>query len=126
MLQPLTKESFENFDYPQYCGSGNTAREIDLDIFSRMLNDPTVEIIDVRNPDELPEAPFGHINVPLSEWETGVPVIDKNIIIVFCQSGQRSNIAANRLSSIHGKSKEVYSLKGGILKWMQYHGNQPV
>jgi adenylyltransferase/sulfurtransferase len=43
--------------------------------------------------------------------------IKEDTVIIFCQVGQRSLIAARILSSYFGETKKVYSLSGGIVDW---------
>ena len=79
-------------------------------------NPPT--IIDVRNPEEFNARKIeGAINLPLNRLavERSIPVPPDREIVVMCQSGFRSGIAASILQSM-GYSK-VSNLSGGILSW---------
>ncbi len=53
----------------------------------------------------------------MSVFKNEMPNIKEQIIILFCQHGVRSLDAAGMLQEVFGASKEVYSLKGGIVKW---------
>ncbi|MBC8300383.1 MAG: rhodanese-like domain-containing protein, partial [Pelagibacterales bacterium] len=44
--------------------------------------------------------------------------LDKNIpIVLYCRSGKRSSLSANKLSKLG--FKEIYNLQGGILDWIE-------
>jgi rhodanese-related sulfurtransferase len=120
-LIPANATAFQSFDYEWMCASAPSPLEIDAEEFDRLITTPGVEIIDVREPDEIPVVTeFKHIRVPLSvlktEWKAG-----NNTIVVFCQSGKRSLDAAKYLSA---QSASVFSLKGGIVQWKQHHQNK--
>ena len=97
----------------------NTYRQITMDEAVTMMEQETGYIIlDVRRPDEYAS---GHIpnaiNVPNESIGTAeIPELpDKNqLIMVYCRSGRRSKIAADRFV---GKGFEVTELDGGIIAW---------
>jgi adenylyltransferase/sulfurtransferase len=60
---------------------------------------------------------FLNKQIPLSEIDTRATEIEKDIVVVFCQSGVRSKKAVAVLAGIFGESKKIYSLKGGITGW---------
>lgn len=73
-------------------------------------------LIDVRNPNEYNEGHLdGAINIPNYEIEKKIDIIvpnKKDIIILYCQSGNRSKRAQKELQQIGYEN--VYSLAGGI------------
>lgn len=97
--------------------SGVGVLMIDTDTVYSEVNNDNVYIIDVR---EVNEYNSGHIqnahNIPLAEIEN----INKKIIsldskiIVYCQSGNRSNKAAEMLLTMGYTN--VYDM-GGIISW---------
>ena len=95
---------------------------ISADILEAMiLKDPTLTIIDVREPKEL--VMFGHIpNIQnISSRQIGnrlseLPSDTSKEIVVVCQSGSRSFEVSHFLSK-NGYSK-VFNLENGMLEWM--------
>ena len=47
--------------------------------------------------------------------------VEKDNVVVFCQSGKRSLQAAELLNEFFHQSKKIYSLKGGIIAWKNKH-----
>ena len=80
---------------------------------------PDAQLVDVRTPEEFAK---GHLkgaknmDYQSNEFEMDVQVLDKNKpVFVYCLSGGRSSSAAEYLRE--KDYKEVYQLKGGIMKW---------
>lgn len=78
-------------------------------------------LVDVRTQDEYNS---GYIESSLNidylsnGFSENIEKLDKNIpIILYCRSGKRSSMSANKLSKLG--FKEIYSLDGGILKWIE-------
>ena len=78
-------------------------------------------LVDVRTQDEYNS---GYIENSLNidylsnDFSENIEKLDKNIsIILYCRSGKRSSMSANKLSKLG--FKEIYSLDGGILKWIE-------
>ena len=80
---------------------------------------PTAPVLDVRTPEEFSK---GHLQNALnynwngSDFQKQISTLDKSKpVFVYCLSGGRSSSAANQMRS--DGFKEVYELKGGIMKW---------
>jgi rhodanese-related sulfurtransferase len=74
---------------------------VDLDKAKTLLQQGA-QLVDVRSPNEYAnESVDGAINLPLEELEHHVSTFKQSICIVFCNSGTRSHIAAQKLKS-HG------------------------
>jgi len=118
-LMPGSKEEFEKRDYVLECANPAKAIfTIDTTLFDQLKDNDNVIVIDVREAGELPEVTeFSHQQIPLSRLRDEMDKIDKNIIIAFCQVGQRSLIAARALQDHFGNTRKVYSLGGGIVNW---------
>jgi len=78
-------------------------------------------LVDVRTQDEYNS---GYIENSLNidylsnDFSENIEKLDKNIpIILYCRSGRRSSMSANKLSKLG--FKEIYNLDGGILKWIE-------
>ena len=84
-------------------------------------------LVDVRTHDEYNS---GYIENSLNidylsnDFSENVEKLDKNIpIVLYCRSGKRSSLSANKLSELG--FKEIYNLEGGILEWIEL-GNSVV
>lgn len=95
-------------------------KDLSVNEFETMLaQDQTVQLVDVRTPEEFAEGHLGGaINI---DWrgegfvEKAGAVLDKNRpVMVYCRSGRRSAEAASALDGIGFKT---YNMKGGILAW---------
>ncbi|MFL2642909.1 MAG: rhodanese-like domain-containing protein [Flavobacteriales bacterium] len=89
------------------------------------LNDAV--LVDVRTEDEYNS---GYIESSLNidyfsnEFSVNADKLDKTIpIILYCRSGKRSSMSANKISKLG--FKEIYNLEGGILEWIE-EGNAVV
>ncbi|MCU7617086.1 HesA/MoeB/ThiF family protein [Chryseobacterium sp. PBS4-4] len=114
-LIPENRKAFEETNYDFLCGVFEMNIE-DLsseDFIQQTFNENTVTI-DVREIDEHPKADFEHIPIPLSQLKSRVSEIEKDNILLFCQSGKRSLKAAGILLEHFGNQKKISHLKGGI------------
>ncbi|MEP7372926.1 MAG: HesA/MoeB/ThiF family protein [Chitinophagaceae bacterium] len=124
-LIPASEILFKRMDYQWLCGVSVSSFEIDGDTFDELLENQTIEVIDVREIGELPFVyEFDHQNIPLKYIGDSVQEIKSDTIVIFCQSGKRSKTAAVQLSGIFGTTKKIYSLKGGIENWKKSHSIQ--
>jgi len=83
------------------------------------LNDAV--LVDVRTEDEYNS---GYIENSLNidyfsnEFSVNADKLDKTTpIILYCRSGKRSSMSANKISKLG--FKEIYNLEGGILEWIE-------
>lgn len=119
-LIPTDLVAFKAKDYSLLC-IPKLDFELDAADFQSYFDREDVVIVDVREAFESPRIDFFHHQKhPFSAWEKEEPSFDKNIIILFCQSGKRSLEAAKILSQ-RDENKTIYSLKGGILYWQNHH-----
>ena len=117
-LIPENEAAFLQMDYVWLCSSQITQSEIDADTFNGLIANGNVDVIDVREPDEMPVAnEFSNIKIPLAQLSKNTSLITSDTIVAFCRSGNRSLQAVKILSGIFGEGKKVYSLRGGILEW---------
>ena len=118
LLIPENEAAFLQMDYEWLCSSDGTQAVIDVDMFNIIIVKGNVDVIDVREPGEIPEASdFLNIKIPLSRLAENTSLIKSDTIVAFCQSGKRSLQAVNILSGIFGAEKKIYSLRGGIVEW---------
>lgn len=116
-LIPEDRHHFEKTDYRWFCGlPSSDIEEITADDFPEAIAQPDTLAVDVRERDELPEAGFPHIKIPLSELKGRISDINLKgqKIILFCQSGKRSLKAAEVLIAAYGTVIKISHLKGGI------------
>ncbi|KAI9451193.1 UBA/THIF-type NAD/FAD binding protein [Russula earlei] len=118
---PKDAASFLQMDYDWFCAANASQTfEIDTNRFNSLLHNPSVTIIDVREPGEIPLAEaFEHLHIPLAQLPARASSLTGDILIAFCQSGTRSNKAAQLLFDTFGTTKVIYSLQGGIIHWQQ-------
>jgi len=121
-LIPATKEDFESMNYEWLCAAERSPREIDINRFDELIADKDTILIDVRESHELPiVTEFKHQRIPMSILKQAMIKTDAGTIVVFCQSGSRSLAAAEWLLGLSDQTRNVYSLKGGILQWINQH-----
>jgi sulfur-carrier protein adenylyltransferase/sulfurtransferase len=124
-LIPENKEAFMETDYDWLCGSTDEQYEIDYHFFDDLLATGNIDVIDVREPDEIPAiGEFANHQIPLNKLMENVSLIKSNTVVTFCQSGKRSLQAAKQLATFFGTSKKIFSLHRGIIQWKQHHTKQ--
>jgi adenylyltransferase/sulfurtransferase len=121
-LIPADATAFRQMNYEWLCASTHRMPELDAGELDKLLATKVVDVIDVREPTEKPEVhEFAHLKIPLQQIADSTQAMQSDTVVVFCQSGKRSQQAARVLSGIFGTSKKVYSLKGGIVEWKKQH-----
>jgi len=123
LLIPENEAAFLQRDYEWLCSSKSRhpiaiGSEIDADSFNGLIAKGGVDVIDVREPGEMPAVnDFSNIKIPLALLPENLALINSDTIVAFCQSGKRSLQAVKVLSGIFGDNKKIYSLRGGIAEW---------
>jgi sulfur-carrier protein adenylyltransferase/sulfurtransferase len=117
-LIPKNGTAFLQMDYVLLCSSQISQSEIDADTFNTLIANGNVDVIDVREPNEMPAAnDFSNIKIPLAQLTENISLIKSDTIVTFCQFGNKSLQAVKILSGICGDKKKIYSLRGGIVEW---------
>ncbi|HEY8660270.1 MAG TPA: HesA/MoeB/ThiF family protein [Hanamia sp.] len=125
LLIPENKKVFKETDYDWLCSSIAVQYEIDCNSFDDLLATHNIDVIDVREMNEMPAIEeFSFYQVPLKKLQENVSRIQSDTVVIICQSGVRSLQAAKQLTAIFGTSKKIFSLKGGIIQWKQQHAKQ--
>lgn len=107
---PQTAAEFAAWPYPDdECRYAT----VDNATFNALRARENVLVLDVREPGELPMAPFPHERWPLSRLRQSPDVYQDRTIVVFCQSGIRSREAAALLAG----RNIVFQLKNGMAGW---------
>ena len=87
----------------------------------RMEREPTVVLVDVREPFEasiadLPDC--GQKRIPTGEFEARIGELERDsVIVLYCRSGARSAWATQVLMG--NGFENVLNLKGGVLGWRE-------
>ena len=94
---------------------------VGVDEFARAIADSTVQLVDVRTPEEYSQGTIpGSVNIDVDSGNFGVTadsLLDKNrTVAVFCRSGRRSKKAAEILS-LNGF--DVVELDKGYNSWVE-------
>lgn len=113
---------FKEYDYKGLCSANaeNRVKEISCKNLYIEVDKYDLEIIDVRDKDELPKIiEFGSKNIPLIELMDRFGEININKKVVFiCKSGIRSKLAVQMLQKKY-QIDNLYSLSGGITEYLK-------
>lgn len=86
-----------------------------------MQQDQTIQILDVRTPEEVAGGVIGQpivANYNANELAGAIAMLDKNKpVVVYCYAGGRSASAADELAK--AGFKKIYDIKGGIRAWTE-------
>ncbi len=124
-LMPGDEAAFLATDYNAMCGVMTADYEIDTPFFDQLILDGNIDVIDVREPDEVPVIEdITCLRIPLGQLPGNLSLIHADTIVVICQTGRRSLQAAKQLATIFGSSKKIYSVRGGIMQWKQAQEKQ--
>jgi len=107
-------------DYQFACAADDASPfSLDADAFRAKMNEPQVVLIDVRGPEEHTCFNIGGSNVVFSDdfaAACGIPQDNAECtVLLYCQSGIRSEKAANALQA--AGVEKVFSLRGGLGSW---------
>lgn len=99
-------------DLPQYCEVKIST--VDYGQLQQMMEkEEQLQLVDVREIEEHAIGNIGGINIPLSQFESGLHLLDpSSTIVVYCASGVRSKRSAEIL--VKNGFIKVVNLKGGI------------
>lgn len=109
-------EISELIDYNQFCGTGGEhITEITYSECKEWLkNGDDIQLVDVRNKEEHDRENIGGTLMPLPDIDKQIQYLNHNKkIVLYCETGKRSRMAANKLIREYQFS-DVYNLKGGI------------
>ena len=100
------------------CTGKNEIRTVDAKQFKVEIENPDVQLVDVRANDLYLEGHIpGSVNMALEspDFLSQIETLDKNnTVAVYCRGGRQSKEAAEKLSAAGFK---VVELEGGILTW---------
>jgi len=100
----------------------NQVLEIDIKELENLQKKDSTLIIDVRETYEVPVLnPLDYKQIPMSVFQSFLNQdIEEENIVLLCQHGIRSLAAAEFLHEKYGDKKNIYSLKGGVIRWKNY------
>lgn len=98
--------------------AGRTSNiELSVEEFKQKINNPDVQMIDVRNEIEIPKVDFNCLQIPLPILKEQTHLLNKEKeIVLFCHIGVRSLVALELLQD-EFNFQQISHLKGGIMKY---------
>lgn len=124
-LIPSNKSEFIKMDYDWHCAAIGNQLDIDCDFFDELIEAGDIDVIDVREPYEMPAiSEFVYQQISFNKLQENISMIKSNTVVTVCQSGKRSLQAAKQLKNIFGTAKKIYSLRAGIIQWKQHHAKK--
>lgn len=104
---------------PSQSWQTNPLQTIDAHPLKQGLDQQSIVLVDVREPNEHATGYIpGATLVPLSRFDAQkIPQSSQQKIVLYCRSGQRSTMAAQRL--FNAGYKEVTHLENGIGAWIR-------
>lgn len=115
----IDQDSFLQMNYAFDCEDEEDIPEINVTEFNRLVQQPNVFVLDVRERHEYPSIDFSDAQIPMSELQTSLATLPEKEICVICHQGIRSVYAAQLIRA--RRNLPVYSLKGGLTAYF----NQP-
>jgi len=93
--------------------------DLSIEDVSVLLAEGNVRLIDVRRDDEVAQGIIpGAEQIMLDQFDpASLDLSDGRKVVIYCRSGRRSGIAAERIADF--TDKPAYHLKGGILAWQE-------
>lgn len=119
--RPVNWEQLRQTDYPAWCGVEGI-RSVSAEEWDKVFTFD--EVIDIREPHELPPAIDRAQRFPLSLLEQGRhPEALSGKVLVYCQTGNRSSQAIRLLEKPY-PDLAFFALEGGIKAWQLYEMNK--
>jgi molybdopterin/thiamine biosynthesis adenylyltransferase/rhodanese-related sulfurtransferase len=116
---PASVNDFLQTDYEQLCSIPQYHLH-EMSIVDWQQEPQPFLLIDIREKHERPKLQalsaameFSLLELPLSEFESGMKLIESKNVVIVCQAGRRS-LQAVQLLMNNGYPAHVYSLKGGV------------
>lgn len=111
----------ELIDYDVFCNNKPTAsvNSITPHQLHQWINEgKDIQLIDVRQPSEHQADNIGGILIPLADIHHATHLINREkIVILYCQTGNRSIEAIRTINQQMGSYNNLFSLEGGINAW---------
>lgn len=108
----IDRNTFEAMDYAFTCDDEDDIPEVNVAEFHKLVQQPNVFVLDVRERHEYPKIDFSDAQIPMSELQASMSDIPEKEICIICHQGIRSVYAAQLIKA--RRNLPVYSLKGGL------------
>lgn len=107
----------DNDAAPADAAPAATTETLDVGTLSGLLDEGNIRLIDVRTDEEVAEGMIpGAEHIALDSFDPAqLDLSDGLEVVLYCRSGRRSAIAAERLAAF--TAKPAKHLEGGILAW---------
>lgn len=104
---------------PELAEAAPQVETLDTVQLAALLEEGSVRLIDVRRDDEVAEGMIpGAEHIVLDEFDPAtLDMSDGREVVLYCRSGRRSGIAADRLAAHTGQTAR--HLEGGIIAWRE-------
>ena len=100
------------------CQAQSEFKSVDIDEFKTEISKSGVQLVDVRTAQEYSEGHIpGAVNIDVNatDFEEKIKALDKKEnVAIYCRSGRRSKMAANKMTAAGFK---VIELNTGFLSW---------
>lgn len=124
-MKVLLKKEIVNLGMPQINPNNKVGTYLSAEDWNKVISDPDVVLIDTRNDFEYKVGTFkGAINPQTKSFNEFPEYVEKNLdpakdkkVAMFCTGGIRCEKATSFM--LEKGFKEVYHLKGGILKYLE-------
>lgn len=92
-------------------------KEISVKELKKLMDEGAdLQLIDVREPNEVAQANIGGLHIPMGNMADNVDKVEKDKqVVVYCRSGRRSGTVVEFLE--RKGFDNAYNLAGGILAW---------
>ena len=115
---PAWKKAYGAAIKPVAVKAGKEEGTIEITTFEKIIktNPESINMIDVRDPDEFARGHFKTaVNIPVDELEKKIKTLSSDKPIVFvCSTGARSGESFYMIQDLRPDLKEVYYLEAGI------------
>jgi rhodanese-related sulfurtransferase len=102
-------------------GGSSVTKDVSVTEFSKVIEDPSIAVIDVRTPEEFAQGHIaGSVNIDIasSNFISEISQLDKTrTYAVYCRSANRSTVATSEMEKLGFTN--LYNMTGGTLDWTQ-------
>ncbi|MDF2515021.1 MAG: hypothetical protein K0R59_317 [Sphingobacterium sp.] len=118
---PQHLDAVKNFDYNNHCtATGGELQVITAaDLVMQWLA-ADLQLVDVREMDELPRLPVPHLSIPLVTLPQQLEQLNGRRIVFVCQTGKRSLAAAQYYLGQASSKQQIFHVGGGIMVLKNY------
>ncbi|OOG19192.1 hypothetical protein BWD42_04390 [Sphingobacterium sp. CZ-UAM] len=118
---PQSLDALKDFDYFNSCAS--TTGQIQVITAADLVmqwHAADLQLVDVREMDELPRLPVPHLSIPLATLPQRLEQLNRRRIVFVCQTGKRSLAAAQYYLGQASGKQQIFHVDGGIMVLKNY------